>query len=221
LRDRLKESDFVYLIYVVETAATRRLRGVISLRSLLTADDAQRLEDLMDPYVAMLHPLEPSRQAAYRVISSQLVAMPVVGHEGQLLGVVTTAAAGNDAGGIATYAATGAKYGYDLIWVLVLMTLSLAVVQEMCAQLGAATGRGLLDLIHCLWHQRSLWDPEGGEPRLPARACLLYPVYGTGRHGGRRRAAAACADHPVAPVGPGAQRDGMTSHPRFHPAAGQ
>lgn len=56
-------------------------------------------------------------------------------------------AAGNDAGGIATYAAAGARYGYDLIWVLVLMTLSLAVVQEMRARLGAATGRGLLDLI--------------------------------------------------------------------------
>ena len=57
------------------------------------------------------------------------------------------AAAGNDAGGIATYSSAGAKYGYDLIWVMVLITVSLAVVQEMCARLGAATGRGLLDLI--------------------------------------------------------------------------
>jgi Mn2+/Fe2+ NRAMP family transporter len=55
--------------------------------------------------------------------------------------------AGNDAGGIATYSSAGAKYGYDLIWVMVIITVSLAVVQEMCARLGAATGRGLLDLI--------------------------------------------------------------------------
>jgi Mn2+/Fe2+ NRAMP family transporter len=55
--------------------------------------------------------------------------------------------AGNDAGGIATYSATGARFGYDLIWVMVIITISLAVVQEMCARLGAATGRGLLDLI--------------------------------------------------------------------------
>jgi NRAMP (natural resistance-associated macrophage protein)-like metal ion transporter len=55
--------------------------------------------------------------------------------------------AGNDAGGIATYSSTGAKYGYELIWVMVLVTVSLSVVQEMCARLGAATGRGLLDLI--------------------------------------------------------------------------
>jgi Mn2+/Fe2+ NRAMP family transporter len=55
--------------------------------------------------------------------------------------------AGNDAGGIATYSSTGARYGYDLIWVMLLITVSLSVVQEMCARLGAVTGRGLLDLI--------------------------------------------------------------------------
>jgi Mn2+/Fe2+ NRAMP family transporter len=61
-------------------------------------------------------------------------------------GLIATSA-GNDAGGILTYSSAGAKYGYDLIWVMVLITVSLAVVQEMCARLGAATGRGLLDLI--------------------------------------------------------------------------
>lgn len=61
-------------------------------------------------------------------------------------GLIATSA-GNDAGGIATYSSAGAKYGYSLIWVMVIITVSLAVVQEMCARLGAATGRGLLDLI--------------------------------------------------------------------------
>ncbi len=60
---------------------------------------------------------------------------------------IVAAAAGNDAGGIATYSSAGAKYGYDLIWVMLVITVSLAVVQEMCARLGAATGRGLLDLV--------------------------------------------------------------------------
>ncbi|MGH2448864.1 MAG: Nramp family divalent metal transporter [Chloroflexota bacterium] len=55
--------------------------------------------------------------------------------------------AGNDAGGILTYASTGARYGYALLWVLPLMTISLAVVQEMAARMGAATGKGLTDLI--------------------------------------------------------------------------
>lgn len=61
-------------------------------------------------------------------------------------GLVATSA-GNDAGGIATYSSAGAKFGYQFIWVMVLLTVSFAVVQEMCSRLGAATGRGLLDLI--------------------------------------------------------------------------
>lgn len=61
-------------------------------------------------------------------------------------GLIATSA-GNDAGGIATYSSAGAKFGYDLIWVMVVLTLSFAIVQEMCSRLGAATGRGLLDLI--------------------------------------------------------------------------
>ena len=61
-------------------------------------------------------------------------------------GLIATSA-GNDAGGIATYSSAGAKFGYDLLWVMVVLTLSFAIVQEMCTRLGAATGRGLLDLI--------------------------------------------------------------------------
>jgi Mn2+/Fe2+ NRAMP family transporter len=60
---------------------------------------------------------------------------------------LVAASAGNDAGGIATYSSAGAQFGYELIWVMVVITVSLAVVQEMCARLGAATGRGLFDLI--------------------------------------------------------------------------
>jgi len=61
-------------------------------------------------------------------------------------GLIATSA-GNDAGGIATYSSAGAKYGYQMIWVMVVLTLCFSVVQEMCTRLGAATGRGLLDLI--------------------------------------------------------------------------
>ena len=55
--------------------------------------------------------------------------------------------AGNDAGGIATYASVGAQYGYGLLWMMVIVTVSMGVVQEMCARMGAATGKGLSDLI--------------------------------------------------------------------------
>jgi len=55
--------------------------------------------------------------------------------------------AGNDAGGIATYASVGARYGYDLLWMMVVITVSLVVVQEMAARMGAVTGKGLAELI--------------------------------------------------------------------------
>src|SRR5512132_4745022 len=55
--------------------------------------------------------------------------------------------AGNDAGGIATYASVGAEHGYRLLWILIPITISLGVVQEMCARMGAVTGKGLADLI--------------------------------------------------------------------------
>ena len=60
---------------------------------------------------------------------------------------VITACAGNDAGGIATFASVGAEYGYRLLWLLIPLTISLGIVQEMCARMGAVTGKGLSDLI--------------------------------------------------------------------------
>jgi NRAMP (natural resistance-associated macrophage protein)-like metal ion transporter len=60
---------------------------------------------------------------------------------------VIAANAGNDAGGIATYSSVGADHGYRLLWVLIPITISLGIVQEMCARMGAVTGKGLSDLI--------------------------------------------------------------------------
>jgi NRAMP (natural resistance-associated macrophage protein)-like metal ion transporter len=55
--------------------------------------------------------------------------------------------AGNDAGGIATYASAGAVFRYSMLWALLITAISLIVVQEMCARMGAITGKGLSDLI--------------------------------------------------------------------------
>src|SRR6185437_4650305 len=55
--------------------------------------------------------------------------------------------AGNDAGGIATFSTAGASYGYNLLWALAIAGFCLAIVQEMCARMGAVTGKGLADLI--------------------------------------------------------------------------
>jgi NRAMP (natural resistance-associated macrophage protein)-like metal ion transporter len=68
-----------------------------------------------------------------------------------ILGIIgpglVTANADNDAGGITTYASAGASYGYEMLWGLFLITISLAVIQEMCARMGVVTGKGLSALI--------------------------------------------------------------------------
>ena len=58
-----------------------------------------------------------------------------------------TANVDNDAGGILTYSQAGAQFGHFLLWTLIPTTLALIVVQEMCARMGAVTGKGLSDLI--------------------------------------------------------------------------
>lgn len=88
LREKLKEPDFVFYVYAVESEESQKLCGLLSLRNLLTEDDDRRLEDIMDPFVSTLRPLDSAQQAAYRVIDSSLAAMPVVGREGRIIGIV-------------------------------------------------------------------------------------------------------------------------------------
>src|ERR1700683_5193566 len=58
-----------------------------------------------------------------------------------------TANVDNDSGGIFTYSAAGAQFGYTLLWTMIPITIALIVVQEMCARMGVVTGKGLSDLI--------------------------------------------------------------------------
>jgi Mn2+/Fe2+ NRAMP family transporter len=82
---------------------------------------------------------------------------------------LVAANAGNDAGGIATYASAGAQFGYRTLFLMVLITVALVVVQEMCARLGAYTGEGLGALIR---EQFSL--------RITAFALLAFLVANVG-----------------------------------------
>src|ERR1700730_395821 len=60
---------------------------------------------------------------------------------------VIAANAGNDAGGIATYASAGSQFVYRTLFLMVLVTIALVIVQDMAARLGAYTGEGLVSLI--------------------------------------------------------------------------
>lgn len=77
--------------------------------------------------------------------------------------------AGNDAGGIATYASAGAQFGYHTLFFMLLVTVALVVVQEMCARLGAFTGEGLGSLIR-----------EHFSIRMTALALILFLIANLG-----------------------------------------
>src|SRR5438045_2393704 len=65
-----------------------------------------------------------------------------------VFGPATIAAiADNDAAGVATYSLAGAQFGYSILFILFLVTLLLAVTQEMGIRVGIVTGKGLGDLI--------------------------------------------------------------------------
>ena len=57
------------------------------------------------------------------------------------------ASAGNDVGGIATYSAAGAQFGYSILWVMIPLAVALIVVQEMSTRMGCVTGKGLAALF--------------------------------------------------------------------------
>jgi NRAMP (natural resistance-associated macrophage protein)-like metal ion transporter len=70
--------------------------------------------------------------------------------------------ADNDAGGITTYTATGAQFGFHLIWFLILLGPIAYYVQEMTVRLGAVTKRGHAEAIFhsfgAFWGWFSLLD---------------------------------------------------------------
>ena len=84
---------------------------------------------------------DAGRQAPRRKRGRVLVVLAALGP-----GVVA-AMAGNDAGGISTYSTIGANYGYGTLWIIPIMALMLAVVQEGTARMGAVTGKGFASMI--------------------------------------------------------------------------
>ncbi len=60
---------------------------------------------------------------------------------------IIAGSADNDAPGISTYSAAGGRFGYSMLWMLLIVTFSLAITQEMGARMGIVTGKPLAALI--------------------------------------------------------------------------
>src|SRR5487761_1482279 len=85
-----------------------------------------------------------SYTSPFRGLAHKKFLVPIIALAGPGL---IAANAGNDAGGIATYASAGAQFGYRTLFFMLLVTIALVIVQEMCARIGAYTGEGLGSLI--------------------------------------------------------------------------
>jgi len=108
-------------------------------------------------------PVEGHRRRRWRPWAGVLAVLAVLGP-----GLIA-ANAGNDAGGVMTYASAGAQFGYSTLFLMVLITVALIVVQEMCSRLGAYTGEGLGGLIR-----------EEFSPRSSSFAMLLLLIANAG-----------------------------------------
>lgn len=71
---------------------------------------------------------------------------------------LTTGASDDDPSGILTYSQTGAKYGFNFLWLAPLTFPLMAIVQEMCARIGLVTGRGLAGNIRLHFNKKILYS---------------------------------------------------------------
>ncbi|MGI9167919.1 MAG: magnesium transporter MgtE N-terminal domain-containing protein [Pyrinomonadaceae bacterium] len=89
LRQMAETPNMIYYLYVVEAEGSWNLVGVIALRSLILADPASPLADVMRSEFQQAHPDEPAKEVAQRIAEYNLLALPVVDQLGDILGIIT------------------------------------------------------------------------------------------------------------------------------------
>lgn len=106
----------------------------------------------------------PAKALEEAIVSSEhaisTINRPLKGAEGYWHAVgpgLTTGASDDDPSGVATYSQAGAKFGFTFLWLAILTLPLMAVVQEMCARIGLATGRGLASNIRMRYSKRVLY----------------------------------------------------------------
>ena len=82
------EDEFMYYVYILDSE--ERLKGVVSLRDLVTAPLDKPLSNWFDEEAIKVNPLTPQDECAYLVAKYDLMAIPVVDPESNvMLGIVT------------------------------------------------------------------------------------------------------------------------------------
>ncbi len=89
LREMAETPNMIYYLYVVEGEGLWKLVGVIALRSLILADPAAPLSEVMRTEYQTAHPDDDAQETAQRMAEYNLLALPVVDEAGDILGIIT------------------------------------------------------------------------------------------------------------------------------------
>jgi len=87
IRLEAPDMETIYQAYVLD--ANRYLVGTLSLRDLLLADPATKIESIMIKEVIQSQANAPRNEAAQQIARYDLLAVPVVNEAGQMVGIVT------------------------------------------------------------------------------------------------------------------------------------
>ncbi|MPM10983.1 Magnesium transporter MgtE [bioreactor metagenome] len=81
------DKETIYTCYI--TDKNRKLIGMVSIRTLLLADEEDLLESIMETHVISVNTLEDQEMVAKALGKYDFIAMPVVDREGRLVGIIT------------------------------------------------------------------------------------------------------------------------------------
>lgn len=87
LKQAAVQAETIYYVYVVD--AHRRLSGVISLRDLIINEDSRIVRDIMNTRVITVQVSDDQEEVARMVQDYNLLALPVIGFDRELLGIIT------------------------------------------------------------------------------------------------------------------------------------
>lgn len=87
LRREAPDKETIYYAYVVD--AQRKLIGFVSLKDLILARPATRIEDIMSRDVIFVHVNDDQEDAARKIQKYDLIALPVINGNDVLVGIIT------------------------------------------------------------------------------------------------------------------------------------
>lgn len=89
LRQMARTPHMVYYIYVSAAENSRQLVGITTLRVLILAEADKTIGELMRTDFQSVSPNEPSEDVAMKIAEYNLLALPVVSKDGEILGIAT------------------------------------------------------------------------------------------------------------------------------------